>query len=86
MYLRGRMLKISVKEARRQLRRLLDSVERGNEVTILRRGKEVARLVPITPEKPARKLPRLTKFRASLRVSGKPLSAVVIKERQKERY
>lgn len=40
------MREISVQEASDKLGHLIDLVERGEEVMILRNGKEVARLVP----------------------------------------
>jgi prevent-host-death family protein len=36
-------------EAKNKLGQLLDLVERGEEITITRHGKEVARLVPVRP-------------------------------------
>ena len=77
-------MEINVKEARRRLSFLLDQVEEGNEIVILRRGKKVARLVPLREEK--KRLPRLADFRATIKVSGKPLSGVISEERAKERY
>jgi prevent-host-death family protein len=43
------MLLIGAFEAKNKLGHLLDLVEQGEEVTITRRGKEVARLVPARP-------------------------------------
>lgn len=48
-------MEINVKDARSRLSSLLDRVRVGGEVIILRRGKEVARLVP--PEGEGRPLP-----------------------------
>jgi len=42
------MRKIGVYEAKTQLPRLLDEVERGESVTITRHGRPVARLVPVS--------------------------------------
>lgn len=77
-------MEINVKDARSRLRSLLDRVEVGDEVIILRRGKEVARLVP--PEGEGKPLPSLKEFRASIRIIGEPLIHTVIQERQEERY
>ena len=41
------MSKVSVKEARNRISELLDRVEGGEEVTIQRRGKAIAKLVPL---------------------------------------
>jgi prevent-host-death family protein len=76
--------KVSVKEARENLRALLDRVVQGDEVVILRRGKEVARLVP--PRRDLRRLPSLEAFRNSIRYKGKPLSTDVVRGRREERY
>jgi prevent-host-death family protein len=75
---------VSVRDARAQLPALLNKVAAGEEVVILRRGQEAARLVP--PAQPRRRLPDLTRFRASIRVKGGPLSATVAAGRSKERY
>ena len=77
-------MEINVKDARSRLRSLLDRVEVGDAVIILRRGKEVARLVP--PEGEGKPLPSLKEFRASIRIIGEPLIHTVIQERQEERY
>jgi prevent-host-death family protein len=76
--------RVSVKEARENLKALLDRVVQGDEVVILRRGKEVARLV--APRKDFRRLPSLEAFRNSIRRKGKPLSAEVVRGRREERY
>jgi len=77
-------MEINVKDARSRLSSLLDRVRVGGEVIILRRGKEVARLVP--PEGEGRPLPSLKEFRASIRITGQPLRDTVIQERQEGRY
>lgn len=48
------MTTVNVHEAKTNLSRLLAEVEKGEEVTIARAGKPVARLVPVE-EKPKRK-------------------------------
>ena len=78
------MFRISVKEARSKLSLLLNRVQVGDEIVILRRGKVVARLVPPKPQNKV--LPSLKDFRTSIRVRGKPLSSVVIRAREEERY
>ena len=40
---------VGVHEAKTQLSRLLERVMAGEEITITRRGEEVARLVPVRP-------------------------------------
>jgi antitoxin (DNA-binding transcriptional repressor) of toxin-antitoxin stability system len=76
--------KVSVREAREGLRRLLDQVQAGDEVVVLRRGVEVGRLV--RPERKAPPLPDLTSFRASIKIRGKPLSQSIQETRRSARY
>jgi len=76
---------INLKEARKRLGDLVNAAERGESTVITRRGRKVARIVPVDRE-PRRGLPDLTEFRASLEVKGKPLSKVVIDSRKKARY
>jgi prevent-host-death family protein len=78
------MRKINVKEARDNLSALLDAVAAGEEVVLLRRGKEVARLVP--PRTRAKRLPSLEALRRSITVKGKPLSEEVLRGRRDERF
>jgi prevent-host-death family protein len=49
------MKTVSVAEARRRLKALLDEVSSGHQVSVVRRGREVARLVP--PRRSRRRLP-----------------------------
>ncbi len=77
------MRKINVKEARDNLSALLDAVAAGEEVVLLRRGKEVARLVP--PRARAKRLPSLEALRRSITVKGKTLSEEVLRGRD-ERF
>jgi antitoxin (DNA-binding transcriptional repressor) of toxin-antitoxin stability system len=51
---------------------------------IVRRGKKVARLVPVDTSH--RCLPDLSKFRRSIAIKGKSLSKTVLEERNQERY
>lgn len=78
------MVEMSVKEARSKLSTLLKRVEEGDEIVILRRGKKVARLV--SPRGQGKQLPSLKDFRASIRIKGDSLSAVVLDERKGTRY
>ena len=77
-------MEINVKQARASLSSLLKRVEKGGEVVLLRRGKKVARLVPL--EGWEGRLPSLKEFRASIQVKGEPLSMGVIKGREKGRF
>ena len=75
---------VSVAEARQNLKALLDEVSAGREVSVVRRGQEVARLVP--PPRRRGRLPALGSFRASIRVTGEPLSRTVVRMRREGRY
>ena len=76
--------KVSVREARRHFRLLLDQIQAGDEVLVLRRGIEVGRIV--RPEQKKAPLPDLSAFRASIRLRGKPLSQEIAEARKRSRY
>ncbi|MGH9326773.1 MAG: type II toxin-antitoxin system Phd/YefM family antitoxin [Terriglobia bacterium] len=75
--------KVSVREARENFRRLLDQVQAGDEVIILRRDVEVARLAG--PQRSRARLPDLDSLRASVKMGGQPLSRIVVQERKPSR-
>ena len=75
--------KVSVREAREGLLRLLDQVQAGDEVVVLRRGVEVGRLV--RPERKPPPLPDLSRLRASIKLRGKPLSQCIREARRSSR-
>lgn len=77
-------MEVNVKEARNKISALLDLTQKGEEILISRRGKKVARLVPVAEAE--KRLPDLSAFRASIAVKGDPLSRVVIDGRNAERY
>jgi antitoxin (DNA-binding transcriptional repressor) of toxin-antitoxin stability system len=77
------MRKVDMAVARRNLRALVDEVASGREVALLRRGREVARLVP--PPAGKRRLPSLEALRKSIRLEGEPLSRAVVRGRAEER-
>jgi len=77
-------MEISAKEARTKLSTLLKKVEEGGEIVIVKRGKRVARL--IAPENRIKRLPTLKDFRASVKVKGASLSALVSSGREYPRH
>lgn len=77
-------MEINVKEARSNISELLNRAQKGEEILILRRGKKVARLVPVSGYE--KRLPDLSDFRESIARKGGPLSSTVIEGRDKERY
>jgi prevent-host-death family protein len=79
------MNQVSMKEARKRLGVLVQAAERGETVTITRRGRKVARLVPAA-KKSIKGLPDLTGFRASLKVGGRSLTEELLAQRKEERY
>lgn len=64
--------KVSIREFRQRLRYLLEQVQAGDEVVVLRRGVEVGRLV--RPERTCPPLPDLSGFRAAGRDEGLPFN------------
>ena len=76
------MTEVSVKDARSQLSRLLDRIERGEVIIITRRGKKVAKLVS---PKEGHRLPSMKGLRDSITVKGGPLSQTVVNARNEER-
>lgn len=79
------MLEINIKDLRDHLAHFITQVEAGEQITITRRGKVVAQLVPPPVETP-KQLPDLTQFRASIKLQGEAMSETVIRERQEVRY
>jgi len=77
-------MQVTVTEAMDKLGALLGHVEKGEEIILLRHGKEVARIVP--PKEEPKPLPSLKDFRASIRVSGEALSSTIARMRSEERY
>ena len=77
-------MEISAKEARGKLSSLLKKVEKEDEIVVVRRGKQVARLIPF--QKKEKHLPQLREFRASIKIKGKPLSATISNSRGETRY
>jgi len=76
--------KVSVRGARESLRRLLDQVQAGDEVVVLRRGVEVGKLVP--PDRKILPLPDLSSFRAAVKLRGRVLSRDIREARRSSRY
>ena len=75
---------IGTKALRARLSEILDKVERGERVRIVRRGRPAAELSPVAPA--GRGLPDLAGLRASIRVRGGPTSRGIARERRRARY
>ncbi|MGK7893568.1 MAG: type II toxin-antitoxin system Phd/YefM family antitoxin [Xenococcus sp. (in: cyanobacteria)] len=78
------MSKVSVEEAVRNLKALLEQVAAGEEVIIFEQDKPVARLLPPSTEEEI--FADMKQFRESLSFEGESLSQTVINARQEERY
>ena len=76
--------RVSIREARQRIRHLLEQVQAGDEVVVLRRGVEVGRLV--RPERARVPLPDLSGLRASVKVRGRALSEDLTEDRRRSRY
>jgi prevent-host-death family protein len=79
------MTEVGVREARGRLSELLNEVASGGEVKIVRRGKEIARLVPPPKPKPGR-FPSRRALRDSIKLKGEPMSKTILRMREEARY
>lgn len=75
-------LNINVKAARERLSELLNRIHEGEESTILKHGKKVARLVPPVAER--KQFPSMRGYRQSIQMKGDSLSETVLKNRREE--
>ncbi len=76
--------RVSVRETRQRLRRLLDRVQAGDEVVVMRRGIPVGRLVQAQRKSPP--LPGLSDFRSSIKLAGRTMSEEIKAARRSQRY
>ena len=79
------MRSVSIKEARENLKAIIDRVAAGERVNILRRSKVVAQLVPPEPQR-SRKAPSMEAFRKTIKVKGKSMSKEIVEARREERH
>lgn len=73
------MKNIGIKEARQNLRELIEQVEHGEHITITRQGKAVAQLA--SPRKTRKALPALAEFRRELGKIGTSAAELLRAER-----
>ena len=78
------MQRASVREVRDNLRAFLERAEAGEEIVVMNRGREVARIVP--PQREPQRFPDLTEFRNSIKLRGGSVSETVIQMRREARY
>ena len=78
-------MEIGVKQFRSQISRMLDRVQRGERIVVVRHGKPAAIFAPV--ESPGKRLPGQADFRATLKVKGRgtTLSELVAAGRDAER-
>lgn len=67
-------------DLRRNMSQMLDLVEKGERIMLMRRGKPVALLVPVEEDQ----VPRWKKPVQAIKIQGEPLSETIIKERRGE--
>jgi len=80
------MSSVSIRVARQGMSTINEEVSQGGSVTITKRGREVARIIPIKPPRSGgHALPDLSSFRKSIKVRGKSLSGEVVNLRREER-
>ncbi len=79
------MKSISMKEARQRFAKLVGDAERGRSVTITRRGRVVAKLIPAGSGSGGA-FPDLGAFRSQIEAPRKALSETVIERRRNSRY
>jgi antitoxin (DNA-binding transcriptional repressor) of toxin-antitoxin stability system len=77
------MIEMNVRDARKQFSELLDKVNAGEDVIVLRRGLPVARLT--RPEVVVNDLPSLKEFRASMGVTFDETSSELLRDERDER-
>ena len=71
----------TVGEVQKHLARILKEIKAGQEIVVAKRGKPVARLVPVGPGETI-EWPDF--YQQALEVSGKPLSEIIMEEREAE--
>lgn len=76
----------SIAQAKAHLSALVEQVERGEAVTVTKRGKPVARIVPIAEPQPKKKvdLDRLRAFRAAQKPSVMTAAAMIRRMRDED--
>ncbi|MBL8140305.1 MAG: type II toxin-antitoxin system prevent-host-death family antitoxin [Acidobacteria bacterium] len=73
------MRKAGIREARQDLTSLLEDVRKGREVLLTDRGRPVARLVPVRPQRP---FPDLRAVRLAAKAGRPNVSQAVIDDRE----
>ena len=74
----------SLTKAKAQLSKLIELVEGGEQVTITKRGKAVVKIVKSDP--PRQQIPSLAEHRAGICYLGEPVSELIRKMRDSDRF
>ena len=75
------MQRAGIRQARQNLSAILDEVRKGREVVLTDRGRPVARIVPPEPSS-GRPFSSHRRFRAGVRLRGRPLSESIAQDRE----
>jgi prevent-host-death family protein len=76
---------VSIRVAREKMSTIIEEVGNGHGITITKRGREVARIVPIRKPAHAGPVPDLSRFRKSIRAQRTGLADEVRTLRREER-
>ncbi len=80
------MSEVNLTYARAHLSELIDRVEAGEAVNILRRGKLVARLIPAEHRREPISLAEMQAVTASMKLPAEPIEDFMRKMRDSDRY
>jgi prevent-host-death family protein len=79
-------MKLSLNEARKRFSEMVKLASIGEVIEVTVRGKVEARIVPPKKEMKTKKLPDLTEFRKSIKISGESLTDTLIRLRRSKQY
>jgi prevent-host-death family protein len=77
-------MEVNAKEVKSRISELLNRFQKGEEIILTRWGRKVARVVSFETKK--KRLPDFDQFRKSIPVKGLPVSEILIKAHDEERY
>lgn len=69
----------TVGEVQKHLAQILKEIKAGQEIVVTKRGKPVAKLIPVGP---AETIDWPDFYQEALEVAGKPLSEIIMEERE----
>jgi len=74
------MMKVNFTEFRKNASAIFSSVENGETIQVLRHGKEIAEITPISQH--SKDQPSWKQKRIKLTVQGKEISKIIVQERE----